>query len=50
MQYDGVEKTYIDLKKESVIIFPPYLLHGVEPVTSGERIAISGWLTGPNFK
>ncbi len=50
IQYDGVEKTYIDLKKGSVIIFPPYLLHGVEPVTSGERIAISGWLTGPNFK
>ena len=52
IQYDFHKdnRLYIDMKKGSVVVFPPYTLHGVEPVTSGNRISMTGWLTGPNFK
>ena len=41
---------YPDLKKGSVIVFPSYLLHGVEPVTKGSRYSCVSWMVGPHFK
>lgn len=37
-------------KKGSVTFFPSYLLHEVEPVTAGTRLALVGWVQGPPFK
>lgn len=34
----------------SLLIFPSYLYHRVKPVTSGTRISLSTWYTGPNWK
>jgi PKHD-type hydroxylase len=36
-------------KKGTVIVFPSYLRHMVEPVTSGERKSIVSWIEGPRF-
>jgi PKHD-type hydroxylase len=44
------EKQYVDVKKGSVLIFPPYVMHGVEPVEEGDRQSVVGWVTGPNFR
>ncbi len=44
------EKHYVDVGKGSVLIFPPYVLHGVEPVEEGSRQSVVGWITGPNFR
>lgn len=33
----------------SMIIFPSYIQHRVTPVTKGERITISRWVSGPTF-
>ena len=38
------------LKKGTAIYFPSYVLHGVEPVTSGVRHSLVGWLLGPKFR
>jgi predicted 2-oxoglutarate/Fe(II)-dependent dioxygenase YbiX len=32
------------------LIFPSFILHGVEPVTSGIRRSIVSWMIGPWFK
>jgi PKHD-type hydroxylase len=34
----------------SLLVFPSYIQHRVTPVTKGERVTISRWLSGPNFK
>lgn len=34
----------------TVLIFPSYLYHRVSPVTKGQRITLSAWLEGPNWK
>ena len=34
----------------SVLIFPSYLHHRVNPVTRGTRETVSFWVPGPNFK
>lgn len=46
----GMKKTYPEQTPGTVIIFPSFLLHGVEPVTSGIRRSIVTWLVGPYFK
>jgi len=46
----GNEKTYPDQEKGTVIAFPSFMLHGVEPVTKGIRRSIVTWLVGPWFK
>ena len=48
LNYGG--KTYPKLEPGDVLIFPSFLLHGVEPVTSGIRRSIVTWLVGPYFK
>lgn len=44
------EKIYPPQKTGDVVVFPSYILHGVEPVTSGIRRTIVTWLVGPAFK
>lgn len=44
------EKNYPPQKKGTVIVFPSFLLHGVEDVLEGERYTIVSWLVGPWFK
>jgi PKHD-type hydroxylase len=34
----------------SMLIFPSFLYHRVKPVLSGERITMSCWFMGPNWK
>jgi len=46
----GKEKVYPSQNKGDVVIFPSFVLHGVEPVTKGIRRSIVTWLVGPNFK
>ena len=46
----GKEKIYPSQEPGDVIIFPSFLTHGVEPVTSGIRRSIVTWLVGPYFK
>lgn len=36
-------------KKGTVLVFPSYLNHMVEPVTKGERRSIVSWIEGPRF-
>ena len=38
------------LVQGTAIVFPSYLLHGVEPVTSGVRHSLVGWVRGPEFR
>jgi predicted 2-oxoglutarate/Fe(II)-dependent dioxygenase YbiX len=44
------EKIYPKQDKGDIIIFPSFLLHGVEPITSGIRRSMITWLVGPYFK
>jgi len=46
----GTEKIYPRQEPGDVIVFPSFLVHGVEPVTSGIRRSIVTWLVGPYFK
>ena len=41
---------YPPQKKGTVLIFPSYMVHGVEPVTKGIRYSVVTWLVGPYFK
>lgn len=47
---DGNEKVYPPQNAGTALVFPSYMLHGVEPVTSGIRRSIVTWLIGPWFK
>jgi predicted 2-oxoglutarate/Fe(II)-dependent dioxygenase YbiX len=44
------EKIYPIQTKGTIIVFPSFLLHGVEDVTSGVRHAVVCWLSGPSFR
>jgi hypothetical protein len=46
----GNEKMYPPQKKGHMIVFPSFLLHGVEPVTKGVRHSVVTWAQGPSFK
>lgn len=47
---NGHEKIYPPQKTGTCLVFPSFMLHGVEPVTSGIRRSIVSWLVGPWFK
>jgi hypothetical protein len=47
--FDKTDST-IDFGTGSLLIFPSYYFHRVTPVTSGERITLSCWYDGPNFR
>ena len=46
----GEKKEYPKINVGDVIIFPSFLVHGVEPVISGIRRSIVTWMNGPYFK
>lgn len=46
----GSEKVYPPQKAGTVLVFPSFLLHGVEPVTKGIRRSVVSWLVGKWFK
>lgn len=46
----GHEKLYPPQKKGTVLVFPSFLLHGVEDVEEGERYSVVCWMVGPWFK
>ena len=41
---------YPKQKKGTILVFPSFILHGVEPVTKGVRYSVVTWLVGPYFK
>ena len=47
---NGHEKTYPPQKKGTIVVFPSFMLHGVEDVTKGNRYTCVTWLVGPYFK
>lgn len=44
------EKYYPPQSKGTVLVFPSFMPHGVEPVTKGIRYSIVTWMVGPYFK
>jgi len=47
----GQEKIIPEINEiGSLLIFPSYLYHKVSPVTHGQRMTLSAWLEGPNWK
>lgn len=47
---NGHEKTYPPQAKGDIIVFPSFIVHGVEPVTKGMRYTVVTWMVGPYFK
>jgi len=47
---NGHKKTYPPQAAGTCLVFPSFMLHGVEPVTKGIRRSIVTWLVGPWFK
>jgi len=47
---NGYEKIYPPQKTGTILVFPSFMLHGVEPVTKGIRRSIVTWMVGPWFK
>lgn len=47
---NGHNKIYPKQNKGDVIVFPSFLIHGVEPVTKGKRFTVVTWLCGNFFK
>ena len=46
----GRTKIYPQWESGDVVVFPSFLVHGVEPITSGIRRSVVTWLVGPYFK
>jgi hypothetical protein len=44
------EKIYPPQEKGDIIVFPSFMVHGVEPVTKGQRFTVVTWMVGPYFK
>jgi hypothetical protein len=44
------QRMYPEQKKGTVLIFPSFMPHGVEPITKGVRYSIVTWMVGPYFK
>jgi predicted 2-oxoglutarate/Fe(II)-dependent dioxygenase YbiX len=44
------ERFYPEQKKGTVLIFPSFMPHGVEPITKGVRYSIVTWMVGPYFR
>jgi predicted 2-oxoglutarate/Fe(II)-dependent dioxygenase YbiX len=47
---NGHKKLYPEQTKGSVIIFPSFMPHGVEPIIKGIRYSVVSWMVGPYFK
>jgi hypothetical protein len=44
------KRLYPEQKKGTVLIFPSFMPHGVEPITKGIRYSVVTWMVGPYFK
>jgi hypothetical protein len=44
------KRFYPSQSKGTVLAFPSFMPHGVEPVTKGIRYSVVTWMTGPYFK
>jgi hypothetical protein len=44
------DKIYPPQEKGDIIVFPSFMVHGVEPVTKGKRYTVVTWMVGPYFK
>lgn len=55
-EYDGGKLAWNPTAKEipqcqgSAIVFPPYILHRVEPITRGQRYSLISWINGNCFR
>jgi len=55
-EYEGGGLEFRDCRGEcprargTAIVFPSYLVHRVAPVTSGTRISLVSWISGPPFR
>jgi predicted 2-oxoglutarate/Fe(II)-dependent dioxygenase YbiX len=47
---NGQNKIYPPQKAGTALVFPSFLVHGVEPVTKGIRRSVVTWMVGPWFK
>jgi len=47
---NSFERFYPEQEAGTVLVFPSFLKHGVEPVTKGVRRSIVTWMVGPWFK
>jgi PKHD-type hydroxylase len=47
----GKDETLHDFNTAgALLVFPSFLFHRVRPVISGQRVTMSAWFKGPNFK
>jgi PKHD-type hydroxylase len=54
-EYDGGGLTFPGtvfdrVARGGAVLFPSFLLHGVQPVTRGRRCALLAWVGGPRFR
>jgi hypothetical protein len=47
---NGHDKIYPPQAKGDIIVFPSFMVHGVEPVIKGMRYTVVTWMVGPYFK
>jgi hypothetical protein len=47
---NGHQRVYPEQEKGTMLVFPSYMPHGVEPVTKGIRYSVVTWMVGPYFK
>lgn len=47
---EGHQKFYPRQNKGDIVVFPSFMMHGVEPVTKGFRHSIVCWILGPSFR
>ena len=43
-------RMYPPQEKGTLLVFPSYMPHGVEPITKGVRYSVVTWMVGPYFK
>jgi|TARA_R100001244_G_scaffold33925_1_gene31520 PKHD-type hydroxylase len=48
--FQSHEPLKMEKEQGMAILFPSYVLHGVTPITKGERCSLVGWFTGDPFK
>ena len=50
--FDAAKHTTLsfDIKPGNIVIFPSWISHRVQPVTSGTRYSLVAWMNGPEFK
>ena len=46
---DGEDIVYYPKTPGTIVFFPSFLIHGVKPVTKGQRYSIVTWFHGPPF-